>query len=623
MTISRIRIENFRCFKTFEMQPRKGLNLIVGGNNAGKTTLMQALGSALGRSFPTFQIEDFYSEERQPHAESVHPLRIDLEISPSVGGSGRFSDSFQTIMSDAIDFEPVSRGQRVIFRTEAGFDPTEDRIITKFYSLRNDGTTRLMTGRARQDLRSYFPFYLADPFRDVLSELRLRRGYWGRLIDSITVDADVSKDVQASLEGVNAKVRAGAPRLKDLERSFMEVSDVIPLADTGDGVVLNPVPPQLSEVLRNLEVMFRLRGGPRPFTLDRHGDGTRSVAYLAVFRAYVGYVAKEENDNTEAEPILGIEEPEVHLHPHATQGLSKLLHQTDYQSFITTHSPSVVQQAGASDIAVFRKTPSGIRPTRLPEALPSRPRPAGLAPEEMEQLDRNLSTNAADVVFGNSAMLFEGASEQWAIPVFARSLGLRLHASSISLVSVGGQNFAPFIKALSKDAFCIPWVVLSDAEEQTKRAIINALVEVGSVDESRVQTAIAADRLYEDVLLPMDCFTYQGSRDFEDAMLEQGALPDYQSVISSLCGPNALSRHIAAVSRSDSGARDLDQRGEVHHFMKHGPGSGLKPVITRSVVNLITVQGTDPRRIPPTIVQAIRRADAFACDTAEKLWTLQ
>ena len=43
MYISRIRVQNFRCFRdtTVEFQP--GLNVIIGENNSGKTTLLKAL----------------------------------------------------------------------------------------------------------------------------------------------------------------------------------------------------------------------------------------------------------------------------------------------------------------------------------------------------------------------------------------------------------------------------------------------------------------------------------------------------------------------------------------------------------------------------------------------------
>lgn len=43
MYISRIQIQNFRCFQDVEIEFSEGLNVIIGENNGGKTTIMKAL----------------------------------------------------------------------------------------------------------------------------------------------------------------------------------------------------------------------------------------------------------------------------------------------------------------------------------------------------------------------------------------------------------------------------------------------------------------------------------------------------------------------------------------------------------------------------------------------------
>jgi len=61
MYISSIRVHNFRCFRdtTVEFQP--GLNVIIGENNSGKTTLLKALALVFerrGRNRPS--VHDFH-----------------------------------------------------------------------------------------------------------------------------------------------------------------------------------------------------------------------------------------------------------------------------------------------------------------------------------------------------------------------------------------------------------------------------------------------------------------------------------------------------------------------------------------------------------------------------------
>lgn len=45
--IERIVIRGYRLFRDFELEPARGLNIVVGGNEAGKSTLLEAIGLAL------------------------------------------------------------------------------------------------------------------------------------------------------------------------------------------------------------------------------------------------------------------------------------------------------------------------------------------------------------------------------------------------------------------------------------------------------------------------------------------------------------------------------------------------------------------------------------------------
>ena len=61
MYVARIRIRNYRCFKDTTIEFRPGLNVIIGENNAGKTTLLRAMTLVFerrGRSRPT--VHDFH-----------------------------------------------------------------------------------------------------------------------------------------------------------------------------------------------------------------------------------------------------------------------------------------------------------------------------------------------------------------------------------------------------------------------------------------------------------------------------------------------------------------------------------------------------------------------------------
>jgi len=56
MYIQKISLSNYRCFQNFSMEFQKGLNVIIGANNSGKTGLLYAI-QLLNN--PSFSIDDF------------------------------------------------------------------------------------------------------------------------------------------------------------------------------------------------------------------------------------------------------------------------------------------------------------------------------------------------------------------------------------------------------------------------------------------------------------------------------------------------------------------------------------------------------------------------------------
>jgi len=47
MAIDRLKIHNFKCFKDFDLQLNTGLNILVGNNDSGKSTILEAIHLAL------------------------------------------------------------------------------------------------------------------------------------------------------------------------------------------------------------------------------------------------------------------------------------------------------------------------------------------------------------------------------------------------------------------------------------------------------------------------------------------------------------------------------------------------------------------------------------------------
>src|SRR6266508_5160250 len=98
MRIAGIHIENFRCLRSFDLTPKPGINVLIGENNTGKSSLLIALERALGSGTPAFDLEDFFADAPNAPPAPLPTIRIDLELRPLPAAD--FSAAFTTEFVD-------------------------------------------------------------------------------------------------------------------------------------------------------------------------------------------------------------------------------------------------------------------------------------------------------------------------------------------------------------------------------------------------------------------------------------------------------------------------------------------------------------------------------------------
>jgi putative ATP-dependent endonuclease of OLD family len=106
------------------------------------------------------------------------------------------------------------------------------------------------------------------------------------------------------------------------------------------------------------------------------------------------------------------------------------------------------------------------------------PGDAALDSEDLRAINRRVLNTRGELLFSRCVILFEGETEEQALPRFAEMHWTR-HPNDIgvSFIAVGGSgNYLPFLRLTTK--FRIPWVVLSDGEDQTIKDVNRALEQV-------------------------------------------------------------------------------------------------------------------------------------------------
>ena len=302
------------------------------------------------------------------------------------------------------------------------------------------------------------------------------------------------------------------------------------------------------------------------------------VATMLLFRAYMTWKQKTLKEDA-LHPFVSIEEPEVHLHPHAQRALFQQIREIPGQKLVSTHSPYICSQARITEFLHFMKQGSETRVTWCNEFDPNSGA-ALLSSEDIRRIDREVMNTRGDILFCRCLVLFEGETEEQAVPAFAKTYW-KHHPNElgVSFVGVGGYgNYLPFLR-LAKQ-FRIPWVILSDGEPATVNAINSALTKLG-------EPLVGGNP--QIVMFP-------GGQDFETYLVN--AEPEYIDVVRNVIIDNKAvnAQHRKALEREWNAKTAADIVAELQSA-KTQYGARL-PAGFAAIVK-------EPLRIPPLIRQAL------------------
>lgn len=161
------------------------------------------------------------------------------------------------------------------------------------------------------------------------------------------------------------------------------------------------------------------------------------------------------------EMIFVLDGPELHLHPHSQRLLRTVLRNSSKnQVIMVTHSADFVDFSDPGGIIVVRQLKGQSRAVQLP--------PDFLTDEERNSLSKMIWSEDKDFLFSKRVLLSEGATEYGAVPIIANRLNRNLDEHAVSIVTVGGDYFGLFLKLLK--GFGFPRIVMCDRD---------ALVNIG------------------------------------------------------------------------------------------------------------------------------------------------
>jgi len=513
------RVRDFRSLANIEVE-LNDLTVLIGANNAGKTSFLDALYAAIGAGRKSLGVDDVRLATGESVAPKTREVIIDVMIRP-VGADGKVIDSYP-----AGSFWTNLWGTMGIASDDALNDFTGIRTTLKWSDIRGEHVLERRflkewkafadwTTAATQDrpigaaALEPLALHYVDAKRDLEEDLRKPGSFWRRLTEDLGLSATEIDEMEKTLSEINEQIVAKSEILKHLSDNLAGLQSVV-ASDSGT-VEVAPVARKLRDLSKGIDVSLNTAGA-QSFPLARHGMGTRSLASLLVFRAYASWrnkKATEGGDNVHS--VLALEEPESHLHPQAQRALFSHIKQVTGQRVVSTHSPYFAGQAKLEDLRLFFKSKGDTVVTKLDTGP--------LKPDDIRKLQDTVVDTRGDILFSRGVLLFEGQTEEQALPIYAsQHWGATIHELGFCFVRVNGTDYFPFIWLLK--ALQIPWYVFADGEPDPVNKLEASLKKANEPSASKCPNV---------VVLP-------GGNGFEAQLLAEGYLSEIEKAIDQVEG---------------------------------------------------------------------------------------
>lgn len=435
MKIEWIEIKGFRNFEECKIN-FSDQTLIIGANDVGKTNLIYALRLLFDRSLSEQDLD--LNESDYNVYSKAQTIEITVKIT-NVIEDCLISTFKGDIKEDTvfIQYRNKKNGEYSIYTgySEETLELKTSRFYIKRLNLEYVNTNRNLYSFMKREKN-----HILEDSKASLEESKEAEDKSN--IQEMTEDLDVLNSkiddlnyVKKSLDHVNSELSHLAIHNENKKLSFATANS------------------DITSMLNNMELSYSENDTP----LAIGGDGRNNQIFLAT------WAARQKNKKSlEKVTFFAIEEPEAHLHPHQQRKLSSyLLEKFGEQIFITTHSPYIASDFRPDKIA---RLYSQHKQTKVAK---------GGCNEELkldfDDFGYRLDAITSDVFFVNAMLLVEGPSEKLFYTALAGELKIDLDRLNISIISVNGVGFKPYIKICL--ALDIPFVFRTDRDifKKTKK----------------------------------------------------------------------------------------------------------------------------------------------------------
>ena len=473
MILTELKIRNFRGIEELTLQ-LDNLCVLIGENNSGKSTILDALRICLTRPLmrraAVFEEYDYHLLNSASEPSKTNPIEITLMFAERE--EDEWPEEVSQILAAAEQVD--DQGLRSVrLRVKSSFDAAINDFATEydFLDLSGNSLPKAKDVRQLMGLRRLVPvFYLAS-LRDAAQEFRARSQFWGPFVRALDLGENERAELEAALSELNKKVLDKHSAFDSVKNRLKKTAELLHLEGT-DPVSIEAVPSKVFDILSRTQVNLRSKTGAS-IPIVRHGSGTQSLAVICLFDAFLHSQLKDSYDK-HSEPLLALEEPEAHLHPSAIKAVIEMLQNIPGQKLISTHSGDLLAGVPLKNVRRLRRSGGKISVHKIKEST--------FTSKEIEKLNYKVRTTRGSLLFSRCWLLVEGETEATLLPECARAMGHDLYADGVSLIEFSQVGVEKFIKLA--DQLGIEWFTLVDNDNQGNDYEASARAQIGTRNES-------------------------------------------------------------------------------------------------------------------------------------------
>lgn len=511
MKLRQITIHNFRSVLDVDIEAHDYM-LLVGANNAGKSTILNAL--------RTFYDDAKWSPEDFPKTgavdnESWVQLKFQLDNDEWAGLADEYkegtTDKSLTVRRyfKSDDKERVKRDQSNIF----GF--INGQLHTAlFYGAKNVGTAK-----AGQVL--YVPALTTPAEQTKMSGPSPLRNMLNFLLKKVVSKSDAYKEITTAFENLNNEARKDDGFLSEISKPL---NTAISNWSIKIDLSVNSVAPE--DISKSLVKFAFIDSaiGDIGLDLDRYGHGFQRSVIYELIRLAPTFKDEKKGGKKEFNPSFNLvlfEEPEAFLHPSQQESMAyhlrRLGAEEGQQVIITTHSPTFVGKAAEQikqlvrvqrcngetkifqlknkDKEVFDKGSELLaalqvfvgdpeveenKKKRARKMIANPPKEDIAMQEEQFRFQLWLDSERSSLFFANKVLLVEGATERGLFNYLLANNWHDLSTQHICIIDASGKYNLHRYMALM-EAYGIPHGVMLDEDNgKEHQCAVNDLVEAST-----------------------------------------------------------------------------------------------------------------------------------------------